>query len=192
MEKIKIEVSARHCHLMQEHLDQLFGAGYELKKMKDLSQIGQFASEETVTIKTPSGVLEKVRILGPVREETQVELSMTEARKLKLQPPIRLSGDIAGSAGCIIVGPAGEVEITEGVIVAKRHIHCDPQTAEKHNWRQNQILSVQTPGERGLIFHEVEMRIDPEFVFVMHIDTDEGNACLPGGACCEGEVIIKD
>ncbi|MEI6627354.1 MAG: phosphate propanoyltransferase [bacterium] len=190
MQTIKIEVSARHCHLSRTDLDKLFGFDYTLTQLKPLSQTGQFACQETIAIKTADGELANVRILGPVRKNSQVELSMTEARKLKLQPPVRLSGDLKESAGCTLIGPKGEIVLKEGVIIAKRHIHCDPATAEKLGLQNNQIVSVKTAGERSVTFNEIEVRIDQTFVWAMHVDTDEGNASLPGGVCALGELII--
>ncbi len=190
MIKIKIEVSARHLHISRKDLDKLFGKGYELKPVKDLSQKKQYASEEMVTLKTEAGELNNLRILGPVRKETQIELSMTDARKLKLKPPIRLSGEIKGSLGASLVGPKGEVKLKEGVIIAQRHIHCDPETAKKLKLSEKRDVSVKTFGDRGLVFNKVPVRIDESFVFRMHIDTDEGNASLPEGVCAEGELII--
>jgi len=189
MDKIKIEVSARHCHLCGEDLAILFGEGYEFTKYKDLSQPGQFAAEEKITIKTDGGQLEGLRILGPVRDKTQVELSMTDARKLKINAPLRLSGDLAGSASAVIAGPQGEVKLKEGVIIAKRHIHCDPKSAAKLGLSDEQDISVKTTGERSVIFHNVSVRISDKYSLVMHIDTDEGNASSPDGICSKGEII---
>ncbi|MGB8815678.1 MAG: phosphate propanoyltransferase [Minisyncoccia bacterium] len=178
MKKIKVEVSARHCHLSRKDLDQLFGLGYELTIYKKISQPGQFASNEMVTIKTPGGHIENVRILGPVREKTQIEISLTDARKLKINPPVRLSGDLSKSESCILIGPKGSVHLQEGVIVAKNHIHCDPKTAEKLNLKNKQQVSIKIESARPIIFSGVEVRIDKNFVYAFHIDTDEGNASL--------------
>lgn len=190
MKKVKIEVSARHCHLSSTDLETLFGQGYELVKNKDLSQLGQFAAEEKISIKTDSGQIDGIRILGPVRGATQVELTMTDARKLKITPPVRLSGDLVGSIGATLIGPKGEVVLKEGVIVAKRHIHCDLETAKMLSLTDDSLVSIKTFGERSVTFHDVPVRISDKFVWVMHIDTDEGNASLPSGVCAEGEIII--
>ena len=140
--KFLVETSARHVHVTQEHLEILFGKGYELTKKKDLSQPGQFACEERVTVVGPKKELKGVSILGPVRKATQVELSLTGARSIGVAAPVRESGDVAGSAGCKLIGPAGEVELTEGVIAAKRHIHATPADAEQLGVKNGDIVSV--------------------------------------------------
>lgn len=186
---VLVEVSARHVHVSREHLDILFGKGYELTNKKDLSQPGQFACEERVTIVGPRKELKNVSILGPVRKNTQVELSMTDARSIGISAPVRESGDIAGSAPCKIIGPEGEVEIAEGVIVAKRHIHMTPEDAEKYNIKDNQIVRVAINNEgRKLVFDDVVARVSPNFSLAMHIDTDEANAAAVPG-CCTGEIL---
>ena len=140
--KFLVETSARHVHVTQEHLEILFGKGYELTKKKDLSQPGQYACEERVTVVGPKKELKGVSILGPVRKATQVELSLTDARSIGVAAPVRESGDVAGSAGCKLIGPAGEVELTEGVIAAKRHIHATPADAEQLGVKNGDIVSV--------------------------------------------------
>ncbi|MFA6526638.1 MAG: phosphate propanoyltransferase [Candidatus Buchananbacteria bacterium] len=190
MDKIRIEVSARHCHLSQKDLDKLFGKGYQLKPMKDLSQKSQFAAQETIIVKTKDGQIDNLRILGPVRPQTQIELSMTDARKLKINPPIRLSGDIKRSVGAIIIGPKGEVKLKEGIIIAKRHIHANPAQAKKMGLSKNMIISVKTVGERSVTFHSIPVRIDDNYDLSFHIDTDEGNASSPNGVCSQG-IIVK-
>ena len=180
---VLVETSARHVHVSRRVLDILFGEGYELTHKKDLSQPGQFACEERVQVIGPKNSFPAVSILGPVRPETQVELSMTETRKLGVTGVIRESGDLKGSAGCKIVGPKGEVELEDGVIIAKRHIHATPEDAEKYGLVDKQILSVKvdTP-ERSLIFGDVVVRVSKNYALAMHIDTDESNAagCTPG------------
>ncbi|MDE6102871.1 MAG: phosphate propanoyltransferase, partial [Ruminococcus sp.] len=158
--KFIIETSARHVHVTQEHLEILFGKGYELTKKKDLSQPGQFACEERVTVVGPKKELAGVSILGPVRPETQVELSATDARSIGIAAPVKESGDIAGSGACKLVGPAGEVEISEGVIVAKRHIHLTPADAEELGVTDKQVVWVklETP-ERSAILGDVVCRV---------------------------------
>ena len=172
-----VETSARHVHLSQEDLETLFGAGYELTKKKDLSQPGQYACEERVTVVGPKKELAGVSILGPVRPASQVEISLTDARSIGVAAPIRESGDVAGSGACKLVGPAGEVELKEGVIAAKRHIHATPEDAEKLGVADKDVVSVKidTNG-RSLVFGDVVVRVSPKFALAMHIDTDESNA----------------
>lgn len=172
-----VETSARHIHVTQEHLEILFGAGHELTKKKDLSQPGQFACEERVTIVGPKKELPGVSILGPVRPETQVELSATDARSIGIAAPIRESADIAGSGACKVVGPCGEIEISEGVIVAKRHIHLTPADAEELGVKDKQVVwvKVETP-ERSAVLGDVVCRVSEKYARAMHIDTDESNA----------------
>ena len=176
MASVIIETSARHVHVTEEDLHTLFGEGYELTVRKELSQPGEFASGERVTIVGPKRSLENVSILGPCRKQTQVELSFTDARALGLTPPIRLSGDLAGSPGCTITGPCGTVTIDEGVIVSKRHLHCCPEDAEKYGITDHETVLVKVGGERGLIFDEVEARVGPTHATFIHVDYDEINA----------------
>lgn len=185
--KIPVEVSARHCHLAKQDLEKLFGEGYEFKKIKQLSQPSDFACEETVSIKNYSNVLENIRIVGPLREQTQVEISKTDAFKLGANPPIRLSGDLKNSDGVILAGPAGEVELKEGLIVAKRHLHCATDEAKKLGLKNGDVISVKISGERPVIFENVIVRIRGDYKLCMQIDTDEGNAC---GLDKKGEGII--
>lgn len=188
MAKVLVETSARHVHVTDEHLEILFGKGHKLTNKKDLSQPGQFACEEKVTIVGPKGQL-KASILGPTRKATQVELSLTDARTVGLVAEIRESGDIAGSQGCKLVGPEGEVEIKEGVIAAKRHVHLDPETAKEFGIENGQIISVKVESEaRSLIFGDVVARVSEKFAPAVHIDTDEANAAGLKGAV-EGEII---
>ena len=175
--KFVVETSARHVHVTQEDLETLFGKGHELTKKKDLSQPGQFACEEKVTIVGSKKEM-KASILGPVRPETQVELSLTDARSIGVDAPIRESGDIAGSGSCKLVGPAGEIEIKEGVIAAKRHIHATTKDAEEMGLENGQIVSVEIPSANGrnLTFGDVVVRVSDSYALAMHIDTDEANA----------------
>ena len=179
---VLIETSARHVHVSRRVLNILFGEGYELTHKKDLSQPGQFACEERVQVIGPKNSFPAVSILGPVRPETQVKLSAGDARAIGVKAPIRESGDLKGSAGCKIVGPKGEVELEDGVIIAKRHIHATPEDAEKYGLVDKQIVSVKvdTP-ERSLIFGDVVVRVSKNYALAMHIDTDESNAagCTP-------------
>ena len=175
--KFLVETSARHVHLSQEHLEILFGAGYELTKKKDLSQPGQYACEERVTIVGGKKEMPGVSILGPVRKATQVELSLTDARSIGVAAPVRESGDIAGSGACKIIGPKGEIEITEGVIAAKRHIHATPADAETLGVENGQIVNVKIDTDgRSLVFGDVVVRVSDTYALAMHIDTDESNA----------------
>ena len=176
-DKILIETSARHVHVTQEALEILFGKDAVLTKKKDLSQPGQFACEERVTVVGPKKELANVSILGPVRPATQVELSATDARSIGLPIAIRESGDIAGTPGCKLIGPKGEVEISEGVIVAQRHIHMVPETAEKLGIKNKDVVWVkaETNG-RTAILGDVVVRVSDKFADAMHIDTDESNA----------------
>ena len=174
--KIPVGISARHIHVSQEHLELLFGPGYRLTSIKDLSQPGQFAADERVTLVGPKGVIQKVRILGPVRNRTQVEISRTDCYALGILAPVRESGDISGTPGIVIVGPYGPIKIDEGVIIAKRHIHFTPKDAEEFGVSDSQIVLVKTEGERPLIFDDVVVRVREDFALDMHIDTDEANA----------------
>lgn len=172
-----VETSARHIHVTQEHLEILFGSGAKLTHKKDLSQPGQYACEERVTIVGPKKELAGVSILGPVRPATQVELSATDARSIGIVAPIRESGDIAGSGACKIVGPCGEIEIAEGVIVAKRHIHLTPADAEELGVKDKEVVWVKLDTDgRSTIFGDVVCRVHENFARAMHIDTDESNA----------------
>ncbi len=187
--KVLVETSARHVHLSKEHIDILFGAGYELTVKKDLSQPGQFACEERVTVVGPKKSIERVSILGPARKASQVELSFTDARTLGITAPVRESGDIAGTPGCKLVGPCGEVEISEGVIIAKRHIHFTPEEAKEANVNDKEIVKVKVASEgRTTIFDDVVVRVNPSFSAAMHIDTDEANASCAFGLVY-GEII---
>lgn len=184
MEKtVLVEISARHLHVSQKDLEILFGEGYELTNKKDLSQPGQFACEEKVTIIGPKGSL-KASILGPVRPDTQVELSLTDARTIGVTAPIRESGDVKGSGACKLIGPAGEVELAEGVIAAKRHIHMTVADGEKYGITDKQIVSVKIDTDgRSLVFGDVVARVSDSYALAMHIDTDEANAACVAGNC---------
>lgn len=189
MAQVLIETSARHVHLSKEHIDILFGAGHELTFKKALSQPGQFACEERVTVVGEKKEIKNISILGPARSATQVEVSLTDARTLGVKAPVRESGDIAGSGACKIVGPCGEVEISEGVIAAKRHIHLTPEAAAEMGVKDKQIVCVKIDSDgRKTIFGDVVIRVSDKFSPAMHIDTDESNAagCVPG---MMGEVI---
>lgn len=173
---IILGVSARHAHLCREHMDILFGAGSELHVKKPIGQPGQYASEEQITMVTPKASM-KLRIIGPLRPETQIELSLTDARTVGLKAPIRNSGDIAGSCGAKLIGPCGELELKEGIIVAARHVHLYPETAEKYGVKDGDIVDIRTTGERALTLHNVLVRAGEKHADEIHIDTDEANAC---------------
>ena len=174
--RIPIGISNRHVHLSQADANTLFGPNYELTKLKDLSQPGQFACEECVTIKGEKGEISKVRILGPYRKFSQVEVMLGDTFKLGTPTPIRESGDLDGSAPVTIIGPAGQVELVQGMIVAKRHIHMTVADAENFGVTNGQIVKVKTNGERSLIFDEVVIRVSDSYALDMHIDVEEGNA----------------
>ena len=176
--EVLVEISARHVHLSQADLETLFGKGYELTVKKELSQPGQFASNEKVRVIGTKGEFPAVSILGPVRKATQVEISLTDARSIGVNAPVRESGDIAGSGACRLVGPAGEIEISEGVIAAKRHIHATVADAERMGLKNGQIVEVEIPtaNERSLTFGDVVVRVSDSYALAMHIDTDEANA----------------
>ena len=183
-----VETSARHVHVTQEDLETLFGKGAVLTKKKDLSQPGQYACEERVEVVGPKKSIAGVSILGPVRPATQVELSATDARSIGISAPIRESGDVAGSAGCKLVGPAGEVEIKEGVIVAKRHIHLTPADAEELGVKDKEVVYVKVDTDgRKAILGDVVCRVSDKFARAMHIDTDESNA-ISATPTLEGEI----
>ena len=190
MKEVLVETSARHVHVSREALVALFGEGYELTNIKDLSQPGQFACAEKVLIVGPKGTL-KASILGPVRPASQVEISLTDARTIGVKAPIRESGDIAGSAPCKLVNPetGAEVELSEGVIVAKRHIHLTPEAAAEMGVADKQIVSVEIKSERTTVFGDVVVRVSEKFAPAMHIDTDESNAACAFGTVM-GTVIV--
>ena len=189
MDKFLVEVSARHIHLNREDMDLLFGAGSELHPMKELSQPGQYASEEKVTLVGPKGK-SSVRVLGPLRNETQVELSLTAARSLGVKAMIRESGDLEGTTGDLtLVGPAGEKAITSGVIAAKRHVHMTPADAERFGVENGEIVNVKIDTDgRSVVFGDTVIRVSDKYSLAMHIDTDEANAAAISGTA-EGTII---
>ncbi len=173
--KVTIEGSGKHLHLSREHLDILFGKGFELEVKKYLTQPGQFVSNSKVDVIGPKGTISGMSVLGPCRRETQIELSFTDARKVGFEPPIRLSGELEGSPGCTIVGPEGRVTIDRGVIVAKRHLHCSPEDAAKYGIKNGDTVKIKVGGERGLVFENVECRVGPTHATYVHLDYDEIN-----------------
>lgn len=173
---VPVGVSARHIHLTQEHVEALFGQGYQLTEFKPLSQPGQFAANETVAVIGTKGQFDKVRILGPARPASQLEISRTDSFAIGVKAPVRESGNIDGTPGVTIKGPAGEVTIEEGVIVAARHIHFHTSDAQAWGIQDKQMLKVRLGGERGLVLENVVARVSDSFALDMHIDTDEANA----------------
>lgn len=192
MKEILVETSARHIHLSREAVDVLFGVGYELTKKKDLSQPGQYACAEKLVVVGPKGTL-KASILGPTRNASQVEISLTDARSIGVSAPIRESGDTAGSAPCKLVNPdnGAELELTEGVIVAKRHIHLTPEAAAELGVSDKEIVCVKvnSNSERNTIFGDVVVRVSEKFAPAMHIDTDEANAAYNVGGPVYGTIV---
>ena len=190
MGKVLIETSARHVHLCEKDIEVLFGAGHKLTLKKELSQPGEFACEERVDVIGPKKEIANVIILGPARPATQVEISLTDARTLGVNAPIRESGNVAGSGACKLKGPAGELDLSEGVIVAKRHVHLRTRDAEQFGVKDKQIVQVKIENaDRTTIFGDVVIRVRDTFMPAMHIDTDEANACAAAGNV-EGEIII--
>jgi len=173
---IPLAVSAHHVHLSQAHVAALFGPDYELTVRSDLSQPGQYASQETVNLVGPRGRVERVRILGPVRSQTQVEIAMTEQFRLGIRAPIRASGDLDGSPGLRLEGPEGTIDLTQGVICSVRHIHIPPEDALAMGLKDRDVCMVRIEGERTLIFGDVLVRVNPDYRLAMHLDTDEANA----------------
>ncbi len=188
MNKVPVSLSNRHIHLKKEDVKALFGKD-ELTFKSDLSQPGQYACEEQVEIVGPKGSIGKVRILGPTRDDTQVEILTGDCFKLGIMAPIRESGKIEDTPGCKLVGPNGEVEINEGVIVASRHIHMNEEEAKEFGLKDKDTVKVKVGGDRGLVFENVLVRVSPKFALDMHIDSEEGNAAGVGRKGGEGEVI---
>lgn len=173
---VSIGVSNRHVHLTKEHLKILFGENYELEKKNDLNQPGQYSSTSTVTLKTDKDKIENVRVLGPIRDYTQVEISKTDAYKLGINPPIRNSGDIKGSSSITIIGPKGKIDLIEGCIIATRHIHILPSQVKAYNLEGIEKVNVKLNGEKGGIITNVYLRVSDESYFELHLDTDDANA----------------
>lgn len=188
--KVLVETSARHVQLTEDQIEILFGKGATLTHKKDLSQPGQFACEERVTLVGPKKPIANVIILGPARKAGQVEISYTDARTLGIDAPVRESGDVAGTPGCKIIGPAGELDLAEGVIIAKRHVHLDPATAEQFGLSDKQIVSLKIDNSlgRSTVFGDLVVRVNENFAPAVHLDTDEANAACAFGKCF-GELI---
>ena len=194
MKEVLVETSARHVHVSKEALETLFGKGYELTNIKDLSQPGQYACAEKLTVVGPKGSV-KASILGPTRNASQVEISLTDARSIGVAAPIRESGDVAGSGACKLVNPetGAEVELKEGVIAAKRHIHLTPEAAADLGVADKEIVNVKvnSDSERSVIFGDVVVRVSEKFAPAMHIDTDEANACYNANCAAVYGTIVK-
>lgn len=187
---VPVSISARHLHLQQEHVELLFGKGYQLTFYKEISQPGQYACNEKVTLKGPKGMIENVRVLGPLRKQTQVEIARTDARKLGIVPPVRNSGNLADSAPITLIGPHGSVGLAEGCIIADRHIHMTPKDAKTYGVTDKQKVSVLVNGDKGGIMGQVTIRVNERYALDMHIDTDDANAFnLQGNEMLE---IIQD
>lgn len=187
--EIPVEISARHVHLSKADVEILFGKGYTLTRKRDLSQPGQYLCEERVKLVTEQGQITSVAVLGPERSETQVELSLTDARGLGLKPPIRLSGDLSGACDVIILGPKGVVEAKGSVIAARAHIHMTPQDARNYGVADGEAVSIRLGQERGITLHDVLIRVSPQFCLAVHIDFDEANAAQVSGSKIVGSLI---
>lgn len=174
--KIPTGISVRHIHLERNHVEALFGPGYQLKEKKKLSQPGQFACKETLEAVGPKGSISRIRVLGPERKRSQVEISWSDARILGISPPVRPSGDLEGTPGILLKGPYGQVFLEQGVIIADRHIHMTPADAERFGVSDGQILEVEADGEKGGIMKQVRIRVSKDYALDFHIDTDDGNA----------------
>jgi propanediol utilization protein len=188
MIKIPIEISARHLHISQADLNKLFGAGYKLKTLRLLGHCDEFAAKETVTLVGPKGLIKSARIVGPTRQKTQLEISLTDAQALGIKPPFRVSGNLNGAAKITLVGPAGQIT-TRAAIIALRHLHINPAQAKKLKLKDGQIIKIKISGARGVIFDKVAVRVKPNFKLVMHLDTDEANAAGLRGPKNYGEII---
>ena len=186
---VEIEGSGKHCHVTRETLDKLYGEGFELEVKKWLTQPGQFATPQRITVVGPKKSVE-LSIIGPCRKVDQVELSLSDATALGFNPPIRESGDVKGSPGCKLIGPKGEVDISDGVMIAKRHVHFTPEDAAKYGVTDKQNIRVKVGGERALVFDEVVARVHPEYATYMHVDYDEFNAAAITGEHPMGEILL--
>ena len=174
--KVLTEISARHIHLSQKDLEMLFGQNYELKKLKKLSQADDFAAQEKIDIKLGKNILKGVRIVGPVRQQTQMEISLTDAFKTDIKPILRLSGDLKGTPGAVLIKGPKRIEIKQGVIIAQRHLHCSPKEAELLKLKNKSLISIKVEGKRGITFHNIKVRVKQGYNLSLHLDTDEGNS----------------
>ncbi|MFI5363842.1 MAG: phosphate propanoyltransferase [Elusimicrobiota bacterium] len=175
---IPVGVSNRHCHLTEAHFKILFGANASPKKVKEIKQPGFYAAEEMIDVKGPKGILKKIRLVAPYRANTQIEIAVTDAFTIGLTPPVRESGDVKGSAGATLIGPAGQVEIKEGVIIAQRHLHFSPAEAKASGMTNGEVVRVRcgTGAGRSTVFEDVVVRISDKYSLEFHVDTDEANA----------------
>ena len=185
---VRVEYSARHVHLSQEHQDILFGAGYKMTVMKELSQAGQYAYQEKVIVKGSKGQFE-ARVLGPVRAQTQIELAFSDGFRIGAETPVRVSGDLAGTGGCELIGPKGSVELTEGVINDERHLHLSDKEAEAWGLKPGDMLSVLVPGDTPITVHKVVVRTHSTFRCNVHLDTDEANAASVSQQGITGKIV---
>lgn len=190
--RINIGVSNRHVHLTQDDFNLLFGDDQELEVNRYLTQPGEFASNSFVTLKTDKSSMENVRVLGPLRSYTQIEIAKTDAYKLGINPPVRESGDIVGSEGITIIGPKGQIEKTEGCIIASRHIHVTSEDAKKHGFDEQKKYLVKIGGIKGGVMSNVSVKISDNYTFEMHVDTDDANAHFIGKNNSIGEIIGED
>ena len=174
--KIPVEISARHIHLSQKDLESLFGKGYQLKILRKLQSTNQFAAEETLDIQVGLKKISGVRIVGPVRKQTQVELSLTDAIYLGLAVPFKESGDLKNTPGATLINAQRKIKLSKGIIIMLRHIHCNPEEAKRLNLKQGEIVSVEIKGKRALVFNKVKVRVGDKWKLCLHLDTDEGNA----------------
>ncbi len=179
---VPVASSARHIHLCRADVEKLFGPGYQLQEFKKLSQPGQFACKEQVTVVGPKGKIERVRVLGPERPETQVEIAFTDSFALGIRPPVRMSGKTAGTPGCTLVGPAGSAEVSQGVIVAARHLHISAEQAKLFGLKDGQVVRLKSEGERSIVFENVVVRAGKGHDLEVHIDTDEANCIAMSGS----------
>lgn len=188
-EKVPIEISARHIHLSKKDFEELFGTDYELRVLRQLSQPGEFAAEETLAIQSGLKKIENIRIIGPLRKETQIEISQSDARLLGINPPLRISGDLENTTGLIVISPKKAITIEKGVIIPQRHLHCNSKDAEKLGLKNGMIVSVKTNSSRPVTFHNIMVRVREQDKFFLHIDIEEGNSA---GMKEIGEGIISE
>jgi len=174
--KVLTEISARHIHLSQKDLEMLFGQGYKLKKLKKLSQADDFAAQEKIDIKLGKSILKGVRIVGPVRQQTQIEISLTDAFNTGVKPVLRLSGDLKGTPGAVLIKGQKKIKIKQGIIIAQRHLHCNPEQAELLKLKNKSLISIKVEGKRGITFHNIKVRVEQGYNLSLHLDTDEGNS----------------
>lgn len=188
---VPVSVSGRHLHLSSGDLEQLFGVGFQLSRQKNISQPGQYASNEKVTLVGAKGQIENLRVLGPLRPETQVELAASDARRIGLKLPVRASGDFTGTPGARLVGPKGQVMLNKGCMIAERHIHMTPEQARERNLGNGQEVQVRVGGDKGGVLGKVFVHVREDFAYDMHVDADDANAFMLGSPCY-GEILTTD